>query len=84
MLLHQPGEGRSEFMELLLLHPSCFMRIAAEEVLDILTHSLIDEREEACRCGVKAVIEVEDPVADMSEAGVHERLRLALFSLSAN
>ena len=60
---------------------SRFSWIAAEQALDIGAHALVDQREQAGRRGIEAIVEVEDPVADVGEARVHERLeRLAAFN----
>ena len=54
-------------------------RIAIEQPLDIGPHPLVDQREQAGRRRVQAIVEVEDPVADVGEARVHAGRALDAF-----
>ena len=57
-------------------------RIAAEKTLDVAAHALVDQREKPGRRGIEAIVEVEDPVADVGEARVHERFEAVAASSS--
>jgi hypothetical protein len=70
-------------VEVRLLDPLGFLCITAEQALDVRAHALVDQRKEASRGGVQAVVEIEDPISYMSEASVHERLApSAIMALS--
>ena len=69
MAPHQPGERRAMLVEMRLLDPPRLDRIAAEQALDIGAHALVDQLEQAGRCRIEAIVEIEDPVADMGEGG---------------
>ena len=71
MLLHQPGERRAMLMKMRLLYPPRFLGGAIEQALDVRAHPLIDQRKQAGRSGIEAIVEVEDPVSNVLEAGVH-------------
>ena len=71
MLLHQPGERRPMRMEMALLHAPRLGGVAFQEPLDVSPHAFVDQREQARRCRIKAIVEIENPVADVGEARVH-------------
>ena len=71
MLFHQPGERRAMFVKMRLLDPPGFLESAIEQALDVGAHALVDQREEAGRGGIKAIIEIEDPIADVLEPEIH-------------
>ena len=73
MLLHQPGERGAMLVEMRLLDPLRLDRVAVEQPLDIGAHALVDQLEQPGRGRIKAIVEVEDPVADVGEARVHGR-----------
>ena len=53
-----------------------------EQALDIGGHALVDQLEQPAAGRVQAIVEIENPVADMGEARVHERSRrLAALNL---
>ena len=54
-------------VEMGLLHPLGLDRIDAQQPLDEGAHTLVDQVEQAGRCRVKAIIEIENPVGDMAE-----------------
>src|SRR3546814_2575259 len=57
MRRHQPGERRTMFVEIALLHPPRLHRIAGEQPLDIVAHANIDQFEQVRRGGIEAVVE---------------------------
>jgi hypothetical protein len=71
MLLHQPGKRGPVRMKMRFLDPLRFIGAAVEQLLDIGAHALVDQREETCGGGVEAIVEVEDPVANVRKARVH-------------
>jgi hypothetical protein len=73
MVLHQPGERRPMLMEMRLLDALCLDGIAVHQPLDIGPHALVDQREQPSGSRVQAIVEIEDPVADVGEARVHGR-----------
>ena len=78
MLFHQTGERRSMLVEMGLLDALRFDKVDVHQALDIGAHALVDQREQTRRRRIKAIVEVEDPVADMGEARVqHAGTRLA-------
>ena len=58
-------------MEMLFLHLAGLDRVDIQQPLDVGSHPLVDQREQPARCRVEAVVEVENPVIDMSEVRVH-------------
>ena len=84
MLGHQPGQRGAVGMEMLLLHPPRLYGIAFQQALDVGAHALVDQREQAGRCRVQAIVEVEDPVADVAELRVHGGGALAALAARAN
>jgi hypothetical protein len=70
-LLHQAGQRRPMLMEMSLLDAFRFGLVAIHQPLDIGAHALVDQREQAGRGRIEAIVEIEDPVADMCEARVH-------------
>ena len=82
VLLHQAGERRPMLVEMRFLDTLGLVWVATEQTLDVCAHALIDQREQARRRRVKAIVEVENPVADMGEARVHKRRQpLARFCI---
>ena len=79
VLGHQPGERRPMLVEVAFLNSPRLDRIAAEQALDIPAHALVDQLEQLARGRIEAIVEVEDPVADVGEAGIHGVARLAAF-----
>src|SRR5260221_10898423 len=73
MLLDEPGERRSVRMEMVLLHSLRFLRADVEQTLDIGGHPLVDEGKKPGRRGVQAIVEIEDPIAYMGKAWVHQQ-----------
>jgi hypothetical protein len=71
MVLHQPGQSGSVRVKMMFLDSTGLHGIAVEEPLDIGAHSLVDQLEQACRRRVKAIVEVEYPVADVRETVIH-------------
>ena len=69
MLSHQPGKRRAMLVEMGLLHPLGFDRIDAQQPLDIGAHPFVDQLEQAGRRRVEAIVEIEDPVGNMTEQG---------------
>jgi len=67
MFFHQAGQRCPVLVKMRLLDPFGFDRVAAQQSFDIASHPLIDEFEQACRRRIKAVIQVEDPVGNMTE-----------------
>jgi hypothetical protein len=67
--LHQPCQRRPVRVEMILLHAVRFCRVAFEQALDVRGHALVDQGEEAARMRIEAIVEVEDPVADVGEFG---------------
>ena len=57
------------------LDPLRFGRIAMHQPLDIGAHALVDQREQAGRGRVQAIVEIEDPVAYMGKLRIHGRAR---------
>ena len=84
MLLHQPGKRRPVRVEMRFLDALGLVRVAAEQPGDIGAHALVDQREQAGRRRIQAIVEVEDPVADMGEARVHGLGRRLAQSLPAS
>ena len=74
MLAHQPGQRRAMGVEMRLLHSLGLDRIAAQQPLDVGAHSLVDQLEQAGRCRIEAIVEIEDPVGDMAEQGGEARI----------
>ena len=60
LALYQPGTSTEQFFQRL-----CEAYLATSD----------DQREQAGRSRIKAIIEVEDPVADVGEARVHGPLK---------
>src|SRR3954471_23491325 len=71
VVLHQPGERRPGTVEVHFLDSPRLDRVNLEQPFDIGGHLLIDELEQPAAGRIKAVVEVENPVADVGEAGVH-------------
>src|SRR5690348_506153 len=71
MLGHQPGERRSMLMKMRFLDAPGFLRSAVEQPLNVGAHALVDQRKQTGRRRIEAIVEVEDPVADVPETGVH-------------
>ena len=69
VVAHQPGQRGAVRVEMFLLHAPGLRCIAIQQALDVGTHALVDEREEARGRGVEAIVEVEDPVLDVAELG---------------
>ena len=65
VILHQPGKRRPVRVEMILLDAMRFLGVAVEQPLDVGGHALVDQREQAARCRIQAIVEIEDPVADM-------------------
>jgi len=72
VLLHQPREGGSGPVEMHFLDPPRLLRVDPQQPLDIGAHAFVDEVEQPARRRVQAVVEVENPIADMGEARVHQ------------
>jgi hypothetical protein len=70
---HQPRQRRSMLMKMRLLDPFRLDGVAIQQPLDIGAHALVDQREQTGRSRVQAIVEVENPVADVGEARVHVR-----------
>jgi hypothetical protein len=58
-------------VEVRFLDSLCLFGVAVEEAFDIGPHSLVDQLEKAGRCRIQAVIEIEDPVANVGVAAIH-------------
>src|SRR5207237_1977890 len=68
---HQPGEGGAVGVEIILLHLARRHGIEAGQLLDVEADPLVNELEQIAAVRIEAVVEIEDPDVDMSEAGVH-------------
>ena len=68
MMLHQSGKRRPEPWKCIFWTRRASIASHAEQPLDIGGHALVDQLEQAGRCRVEAIVEVEDPVADVGEA----------------
>jgi len=66
MMLHQSRQCRSMLMKMRFLNSPRFNRVAVEKTLDIRPHTLVDQVKEAGRCGVQAIVEIEDPIPDVT------------------
>ena len=80
VVLHQPGQRCAAAVEVHLLDPPRLGRVHAEQPLDVRGHALVDQLEQLASSRIEAIVEVEDPVADVGEARVHERPRPSRFS----
>ena len=58
-------------MKVRLLDSPGLFRSAVEQTLDVRAHAFVNQREEARRRRIEAIIEVEDPVANVLETRVH-------------
>ena len=67
MLFHQSGERGAVGVEMGLLYPLRLDWIAAEQPFDIGAHPLVDQFEQAGGGRIEAIVEIEDPVADVAE-----------------
>ena len=81
VVLHQAGKSGPMFVEMRLLDTLGFGCVAVEQALDVCAHALIDQREQARRSRVKAIVEVENPVADVGEASVHSGIAPNAFCI---
>jgi len=68
-------------MKVHFLHAPSFFRIHIKEALDIGRHPPIDQVEEPAGGRVKAIVEVEDPVANVGEARVHKQKGPSCFAI---
>jgi hypothetical protein len=73
MLAHQAGERGAMLMEMRLLHTFGLDRVTAKQPRDVSAHSLVNQVEKAGRCRIEAIVEVEDPVRDVTEEGCEAR-----------
>jgi len=71
MFLHQPRECRAVLVEVSFLYAPRLFGAAVEQPLNIGSHSLVDQVEQSRRRRIQAIIEIEDPVADVGEAAIH-------------
>jgi hypothetical protein len=72
-MLHQARKRGPRTVEVHLLDPARLRGVNAEKTLDIGGHPLVDQLEEPASRGIKAIVEIEDPIADVGETGVHVR-----------
>src|SRR4030095_12086777 len=71
LLFHQACERRPMVVKMGFLYALRLDLIATEQALNVGSHSLVDQREQPGRRRIKAIVEIEDPIADMSKARVH-------------
>ena len=71
-ILHQSCQGSAMGVEMGLLDALCLDDVASHQPLDIGAHALVDQGEQPRGCRIQAIVEIEDPVADVSKARVHE------------
>ena len=69
------------FVEMRLLDTLGFGWVAIEQPLDVRAHALVDKRKQAGRRRVEAIVEVENPVADVGETRVHSGIAPNGFSI---
>ncbi len=74
VMLHQSGERGSGTVKMHLLHPAGLGRIDLQQPFDIGGHPLVDQFEQPVSSRIQAIVEVEDPIADVGEARVHGSL----------
>jgi hypothetical protein len=58
-------------VEMMFLDAARFNGIAAKQPLDVCSHPLIDQLEQPGRRRIKAIVEVEYPIADVRETMIH-------------
>ena len=73
VVLHQPGKRGAAAVEVHLLDPPRLGRVHAKQALDVRGHPLVDQVEQPASRRIETIVEVEDPVADVGKARVHER-----------
>ncbi len=73
VVLHQPGERGAAAVEVHLLDPPRLGCVHAKQPLDVRRHARVDQVEQLASGRIEAIIEVENPVADVGKARVHER-----------
>ena len=61
MVMHESGERRPEFVEIVFLNPSRLHGVNVEHLADKGAHAGIDLVEQLLASGIKTIVEVEDP-----------------------
>ena len=68
-------------VEMRLLDALRLLGIAVEQALDVGAHALVDQLEQPGRRRIEAIVEIENPVANVGEARVHAARALAIRCL---